>query len=240
MKINDINKFYCINLDKRPGKWKAFSEMVKDITEITITHFPGVDGSLWSDDEFKKLNSKNRKRNLNSRKGHLGCSYTHAKIHKDAQDKGYDFICVFEDDCYIKDVENFIKDVNICLSELPDDWGVLFLGGKPYKKNRKLQQYYDYSENLVIAKQVFETHAYICNVNVCSAALINLWEAGYDADVATTTLQKKSDIFYLCNPILCSQRPGYSDIILSETAYHGKRIYATKQKLVNKKKENLF
>ena len=65
MRINDINKFYCVNLNKRPEKWKAFSEMIEDIDVITINRFSGIDGSLWSDDEFKKLTSKNRKRNLN-------------------------------------------------------------------------------------------------------------------------------------------------------------------------------
>jgi GR25 family glycosyltransferase involved in LPS biosynthesis len=228
-----IDKAYCVTLEKRPEKWERFIKAYNQTgLDWPMEKFNAVDGSLFSDEYIQNSPYKIRGRKLEKCKGHHACALSHARIHEDAKAKGYKYIAVFEDDCWFKDFENIVEDINTCIAELPEDWKVLMIGGKPYKLNKDWPKYENFSENLVIARQIFETHAYIAKVDAVSDTLINLWaELGYDADAALVYEQKKGG-YFLSNPVLCSQKPGFSDILHTDAAYHGLQKYMVKEKLI--------
>lgn len=226
-----IDKAYCVNLDRRPEKWERFEDAYKQTgLDWNLERFSAVDGSTFTDEFI--INSPFKKSGaLENRKGRWACALSHANIHKDALENGYEYIAVFEDDCWFKELDTFKEDLENCIKQLPDDWKVLMFGGKPYNKNRKIPEYETYSEDLVIARQVYETHGYIARVPKISKVLIDLWEVkGLGADSATVRDQKNGG-HYLTNPILCSQQPGWSDLIHQEAAYHGKTTFKIKKKL---------
>ncbi len=73
--------------------------------------------------------------------GDIACLRSHRKALQFAKDKGYELVAIFEDD--IRFVTNFNEQLRDAMRELPDNWDMLYLGGKdrnpafPYSKNLK-------------------------------------------------------------------------------------------------------
>jgi GR25 family glycosyltransferase involved in LPS biosynthesis len=126
---------YCINLDKRPDRWKKFSAQpaLKEFTKFE--RFSAVDGS--------KIDVKNDKRiSLHTRQnifrkyrrsdyeintpGAIGASLSHFTLWKKLVDSDAEYMVVFEDDTVVD--EKTMMLVDKLIPTLPAKWDIWLLG----------------------------------------------------------------------------------------------------------------
>lgn len=110
----NIDHIYCINLDSRPDRWLKMKEQFERL-DLEVERFPGLLG--YPDD----INP--RRKTL----GQIGCLKSHCEVIRDALDKGYEQILIFEDDVVLCD--DFNKRLTFCTKYLPEQWSSLYLGG---------------------------------------------------------------------------------------------------------------
>jgi len=194
--MNNIfkNHFY-INLEKRPDRNKhAYNELSK--LDIIPNRLNAIEHPI----------------------GIIGCALSHIKVINEAKKYNWDYVCVFEDDIVIKNVNLLKRKVNKLIDT---DFDVLMLGGNNFGGQK-------IDNNLLKVEQCFTTTAYIIKKHYYSTWLDNLKEGlnilkrtddrQYSLDQHNHILQKK-DNWYLLIPICIIQRKGYSDIENEETDY---------------------
>lgn len=210
----DINayfdKIYCINLGRRSDKWKAVQERFKR-ENVIVERFDAVDSATISDEDFLKANPNNilgehaSRLGLPENKSAIGCLRSHLSVLKDAREKKYKRVLIFEDDVYIS--KYLKKNINN-ITKLRDKWKLLYLGASQYDWNRltQVEEFYE-------AKNTYGTFAYAVD---CSAYddIINIFELGTkSADNFLIELQEKwKGECYVFNPNVVIADVGDSDI----------------------------
>ena len=129
-----------------------------------------------------------------------GCLESHLTVIKNAIEKGFKKVLIFEDD--VKFVKS-IKDMKIP----PNDWDMLYLGGTVHRiLNNKNKDY--------PRVQTWTTHAYFINLE--NKELVNkiLSSENYDGEIDRFYLEKIHGEYnaYMCNPMIAIQKEGFSDI----------------------------
>lgn len=182
-------KTFVINLEKRKDRL----EQLQVPFEYEI--FVGTDGHK----KYEHENFHSRKR------GALGCWDSHKRLLKKIIDLNLDYCLILEDDVVF--CEDFEKKFNKVLSELPTDWDMLYLGG--WNQNPPIK----FSENLNLAEKVYTTHSYMITKKFVPKILHELENntSTFKVDVLYGQIQQGNKCF-ITNPILCWQRPGFSDI----------------------------
>lgn len=193
----DINLFfdavYLINL---PHRQDRLQQHMKSRDKNKVHHqnyiiFEAVDG--------KKLE-------LNGWEfspGALGCLESHLRILKDAKQKGYEKILVFEDD--FKFVKGFNQKMTDALNELPTDWDMLYLHSSHYYAPTP------YSKHLDKCNGALTTVAYGVNRTIFDT-LINLIELRKrQVDVEFASLHAHMNC-YSTKKHLCFHYNSFSDV----------------------------
>lgn len=156
---------------------------------------------------------------------HRGCMESHLKCIQLAKERGYDYVCIFEDDVSL--IDDRVQDrLNKSSIELPTIWNMIYLG---YNVLRGCRQSSDLL-NLVVT---LTTHAYIIHSRVYDEVLNGIttpwwlipemhnisqfeWNLSHSRDVIDVFYGK-----YICHrlgqcygiyPMLAIQAPGYSII----------------------------
>ena len=129
----DINSYfdniYCLNLDRRKDRWVAVDQMFKK-NGIDVERFSAIDGNQISDLEFSDtgLNEDEcSNKGLIENKNSLACLLSHLEIIKDAKEKGYGRILIFEDDVIFS--KSFKSDISNIESF---NWKLLYLGASQF------------------------------------------------------------------------------------------------------------
>jgi GR25 family glycosyltransferase involved in LPS biosynthesis len=124
--INEyFDKIYCINLLSRVDRWENVSKEFES-KGILVERFLATDRikqavNLDIDPEISS------KIGILENGGALGCLLSHLNLIRDAKEKGYNRILVFEDDVV------FSKDFNDRISDISDiDWKMLYLGASQF------------------------------------------------------------------------------------------------------------
>lgn len=184
---------YCINLKKRPNRWK---EVLKEFEKINckVERFEAVDGQ-----NFKHLAQGN------IMPGDIGCIKSHINILKKMIDENIEKILVFEDDVV------FEKDFNIKFKEyyeeIPENWDIVYLGGNNRKPLTKI------SDHIFKTTGTLTTHSYFINLKA-ARELYNIflqWDYKIQVDNTFVEYQNIGNV-YIFRPHLAFQAPGYSDI----------------------------
>lgn len=178
-------KVFCINLDERPEKWELSKK------EAEKLHLDPVRVSATK-----------------ASPGFVGCRLSHLGLLADV--KEYVFM-VIEDDIKVC-CENPSQALQDSMSELPNDWDMLYLGAT---LNTPLEKY---SDHLYRIKQGWTTHAIIYNnqngvVDYILNADIRKIDVFYSDDV-----QEKFNCF-ITYPMILTQREGFSDVIRKDVDY---------------------
>lgn len=192
-----IKSFYCLNLDKNPDRWqKCVPEFIRvgiDYVEQIVTHADEGDARYLSFNQ----------------------------AHYDAIKKGYDTgepFCIFEDDI-IFDLN--WKRLEEATAQLPDNWDLLYLGANiTGYDNCVWQMPQKVSQNIVRMYNAWMTHAIVYSNKMAKWVLDNFNPQSfpvYDEWLRVNAMPVKD--VYLVNPMICFQRPGYSDVSLAEVAY---------------------
>jgi GR25 family glycosyltransferase involved in LPS biosynthesis len=140
-----FDKIYVINLDRKPERFKAAAQELEAVGISPVDRYPAVDG--------KTLNLQSKIERLTP--GMIGCFQSHLQILKEAVEKDYDSICVFEDDVVFTD--GFTDYMKEAIAQIPEDWQFIYLGCQEYGGfGDHLKQVNDF---WVIPKCVWGTHA---------------------------------------------------------------------------------
>ena len=131
--------------------------------------------------------------------GHTGCFKSHTELLRLVKDDG--IFMIIEDDIKVLQPRGVLDKA---ISQLPDDWDMLYLGAH---LSKKLQRY---SENLFVLSGALMTHAVIYN-NQNGVVDYILEHARGIIDVYMRDNVHDKFNCYLTYPMVCSQSDGYSD-----------------------------
>lgn len=190
---------YCVNLERRKDRRKYMRSLFEKYG-ISASFIRAIDG------ENSKLVDRMYKRSSNVTKPEIGCHLSHKYIYEDAMRKGYETICIFEDDVIPhKDLNNILLNV----FDVPD-WTILYLGASDWywKDNKEAWDggvYYKGSK-------INATHAYAMNREGIKKAL-DLFNEPI-VRPCDTTLHQMHDIYdcYVLKPHAFIQDITESDI----------------------------
>ena len=187
----DINTLFrnkvCINLDRRPDRWKKMEAGFARHGITSVLRHPAVDGlkinipSTWS-----------------YTAGAYGCLQSHLEVLREAREQGWPNILIFEDDCVFD--QEFNQKFADYIEQVPSDWDTLLLGGGHHEKPNKI------SDHLVKATGTYFTHAYALNQGIYDA-LIGLCEQGLRVvDQYTVDLQKTRNCYCFVPNLVWQER----------------------------------
>jgi GR25 family glycosyltransferase involved in LPS biosynthesis len=174
---------FCINLPSRPEKW----QQAKAECERIGLHALRVNAIAMSP-------------------GFDGCRKSHLKVLQQAKPP---FMLLEDDVLFTGD----LKQLEQCMSDLPPDWDMLYLGANLQAPIEK------YSDNLYRLKDAYTTHAIIYNSQRVIDYIIEHDAGGRKIDVFyANDVQHKFNV-YATRPMLATQRAGFSDIMGCYTEY---------------------
>jgi glycosyl transferase, family 25 len=188
---DDLNSIFsykvCINLDRRPERWRRMEERFAQHGILSVIRFPAIDGLGVKTPATWPYSS-----------GHYGCLQSHLAILRQARENEVPVILIFEDDC-IFDPE-FNKKFVSNIKQVPADWDMLLLGGVHVEEPVKI------SDNVARAKMAYLTHAYAVNHSIYDV-FIELCEGGQGAiDDHTVTLQKDFNCYCFVPDLIWQER----------------------------------
>lgn len=213
MKINEyFDKVYCINLDKRKDRWLEIQEEFQK-NEIEVERFSAIEGNPmgWKHvlEDQGKLNHIKKQSFI----GAAGCMASHVNLWKTAKKNGYDNILIVEDDCIFR--ENLQQLFSQRISEVPNNWDLLYFGGVHKTCNGKYLPE-SVSDYVLKCARMITTTCYAIKSSCYDLAIDTVLEnepvfhAVVDGYLAAY-IQPKCNAYAFAPPFAW-QRAGYSDI----------------------------
>lgn len=119
MNLRDIFKrVHCVNLNRRKDRWQRFIDgLPEDWPFAPVRRVKAIDG--------KKVPSP---KGWKGGGGAWGCYRSHLRLIEQALNDGVDSILLMEDDAVF--CEDFTTRVKAFFEAVPDDWGMIYLGGQ--------------------------------------------------------------------------------------------------------------
>lgn len=187
---------YYINLESREDRKRS---AINELSKIGITN-------------------ANRFNAIKTDWGIVGCCLSHMRCLQEAQLKGWDYVCIFEDDVIIKNPNLLIKKVKKLIDK-PFD--VLMLGGNNFKPYVEFDDYIKVSKCFCLTGYIVKQHYYqtfLDNLNEGLKLLLNTGDRQYSLDMYNHLLQQR-DNWWLITPICIYQKEDYSDIENKQVNY---------------------
>ena len=235
--MNNINKLYYINLDKRSDRNKHFIDECKkaNIPDYKIKRFSAFDGDSYNFDEddlnlFNKVDYKGKP----FEKKIIGNQLSHYYILQEMIENNYKYIIICQDDVIFKD--NFINHLNKVVNNIPSNAEIVNIGFHKYAAYEHFipwdlnsNEFDDFNELGEI-----KVNDYICHlkktINPCSLAyivtlngaknLVNFFK-NYGFFRATdwnyNDYLNNRNIFYGTNTVLCTGDPIFGSDIFSSS-----------------------
>lgn len=217
---NPVNVvFYCkklkelfphvllINLDHKKDRLAKLHEHLKKVgqSDFVYERISGVSGKELPLREISRMSrSDNAKRHgTDDRTGRLGCLLSHLSAIKLAKARGLPSVLICEDDVRFMPHNLAKNDIQKALNELPEEWGILFLGYYEVEKDR----IESYSDHLIKPACPYDMHAYFVNASM------------YDEFIEKfeSELKKDNGCMRAC------------DVVIAEDMTKTGRIYALKE-----------
>ena len=205
MKIDGIDRVFCINLERRPDRRNLAKQEFEKIN-LDFDFFPGVDGHL--------LEAKGKIKN-----GAIGCVLSHLELFKHIKSLEGEVFMITEDDVVFG--PSFIENYRNYSQRVPKDWHLLYFGGNHTNSVLNI-----IDRNVHRLQNTYTTHCYLVKKS-CIDILISEIDTddifNHEADVHLASIQKKFPC-YGFTPALAWQRDGFSDIEMKNVDYkHLKR-----------------
>ena len=170
--LNTFDRAYCINLDRRPDRWKRFQAAVPANWPFAeIERFTAVDGDKVPAPDWWRPGN-----------GAWGCYRSHLQLIEQALNEGRESILILEDDALFD--ADFAPRVRNFLARVPDDWGMLYFGGQHLKAEQVPPR--PINEEVCIPHNVNRTHAFALRGETMQAVYrhltCNQWQVGNHID----------------------------------------------------------
>lgn len=180
---NYFDAIYLINLLKREDRLLQMAEQFSNY-----------------DIPYKRVGA------IEKHKGAEGLRDTMLDIFNEAQEKGYENILVFEDDAkFVLQKQLVDETMGKVIKQLPENYMMCFLGGQPTGGYTRF-----HSPNLLPVNKYYSTHAVMYSKKCINEILAR--ELGYPIDNWYCDVLQPMGGSFAIDPILCTQRAGYSDI----------------------------
>jgi GR25 family glycosyltransferase involved in LPS biosynthesis len=128
--IAGIDCIYVVNLAERPEKWKASQRLAKE-HHLTVNRFDAINGWKLSSNpaakevtQFGTAYQKAPKCYLSW--GGVGCYLSHLSILKDAYERGFNKIWIWEDDITFHASSSQIETILVKLDAIDPDWDIFY------------------------------------------------------------------------------------------------------------------
>jgi len=142
-----FERVYCVNLDRRPGKWRRFAEALPgDWPFPPPVRVSAIDGRTVPQPSHWKVGG-----------GAWGCYRSHLRLIEQCLNEGVHSVLLLEDDAVIRDTA-FSARVLAFLAAVPTDWQLLYLGGQLLHPKRTPPQ--RVNEHVYAPGNVHRTHAW--------------------------------------------------------------------------------
>jgi hypothetical protein len=195
MKLFDrFDKVYCINLKKRTDRLENFTQEVNKYDLGKFEVFEAIDGSTVG-------------LHPTLLKGEMGIIHSVIKILEISIQNKYEKILILEDDCVFNDN---VKEIDNYFSYLPENWDMIYFGGN-HNTHVGIPPPVIINKRIVKLHCTFSAHCIGIKKNMFEILLPELNKFLYQLDVVYQKLQTKHNI-YCFNPLVASQKPGFSDI----------------------------
>lgn len=192
----NIEKIYCINLDRRKDRWKLIQrEFLRE--GLRVERFTAIDAR-----DFKTTYPCDNNNNA--------CTLSHLSLIIRAKYLGLKSVMIFEDDAVL--ARHFKINLEACINELPADWNMLYLGASHKETPIKI------TDRIYRLRKSFCSHGYLLNANMFDVMIESFIKLDQPCDCFYTVLQQQYKM-YVCNPPLAWQRGGFSDIMQREMHY---------------------
>jgi GR25 family glycosyltransferase involved in LPS biosynthesis len=120
--LKPINCIYVINLDERPEKWVRMQPIFKK-QGLRVNRVSAINGWKLPKKALWELQGPYR---TSITKGEIGCILSHISVLKDAYDRGFEMIWIFEDDVeFLEDIHQ-IPELLKKLSVIDPDWDIFY------------------------------------------------------------------------------------------------------------------
>ena len=177
-------------------------------TKIFVINLPErTDRLLEIAEELEKWQIPYELRNaIKNENGAEGLRETVWNIIEEGVANNWQSVLIFEDDCvFVESCGNPNETMEQVVKQLPNMWQLLYLGGQ-VTNGFKLR----HSPNLLLLDMCFATHAWALSLD----AMKNIMSEGLESPIDNSvvkTIQPRGHT-YITYPLLCTQRPGHSDI----------------------------
>lgn len=197
--INDyFDAIYCINLKHRTDRWETCEKQFQKFN-MEVKRFEAINGK----DHFP--NGKPLKKTNDLLPGEMGVILSNYNIIKEAKEKKYKQILIFEDDVELD--KDFDKKFVDYYKMVPKDWVFLYFGGN------HVGGYNMVNQKIAKIQHTFAIHAFCVKEEAYDHILtmLDVDVVKEQVDVVYARLQK---IFpsYVFRPHLAWQKDGHSDI----------------------------
>jgi GR25 family glycosyltransferase involved in LPS biosynthesis len=201
MRMEGIDKVFCINLERRPDrKAEAIEEFKKANIEFEL--FNAVDGH--------SLNLQGK-----IKPGHIGCVLSHLNLYKHIRNKeDGEIFMITEDDVVFS--PNFIETYNRYKGIIPEDWVLFYFGGN--HNHQSLQMVNEYLHKL---NKTYTTHCYLVRKSMIGLLIDEFDTPGIfndEVDVHLSNIQRKYPCYGFAKSIAW-QRESFSDIEMRNVNY---------------------
>ena len=190
----DIHSYFphiwCVNLDRRPERWERTRRHLAEHGIHKVHRFSAVDGKASMPDSWQW------------EPGAYGCLQSHLELVRHARREGFPNILIFEDDVVLD--PNIQARFAQSIPELPNDWGMLFLGADHLGKPQP------FSGDIHRIDKSYSTFAYALNANIYDAFIELNTQAPAPVDHNNWDLQAKFPCYGFM-PHLAWVEDGYSD-----------------------------
>jgi len=208
--LSFFQRVYCINLDRRPDRWKQFLDALpRDWPFRYPERFPAIDGDKCPPPPWWKAG-----------RGAWGCYRSHVTIIERCLNEGVESVLILEDDAVF--VDNFAEEAQKFLTAIPVRQGMIYLGGQHLFQEQHPPQ--RVNEHVYLAYNINRTHAYgIVGRDAMEIVYRHLhrhdWKEKHHIDHHYGRLHESGAVSVYCPPRwLVGQRAGKSNISGKETA----------------------
>ena len=154
--------------------------------------------------------------------GHIGCSLSHYMLWKTLTFLDHDEIIIFEDDVLV--YENFWENLTEVKEVLPKDWDFVYLGYDDENTPFEVKLRYRINDRLIQLPSFHRTHAYMIKKETLSILLDRMHIAWLNVDMQLVKRVLPHVNYYLCEPVLATQRSVLCTNLSAKDAYPFSRI----------------
>jgi GR25 family glycosyltransferase involved in LPS biosynthesis len=201
MKIEGIDKIFCINLERREDRKK---EAIREFSKKNLmpAFFEAIDGH--------KIGYSGK-----IKPGHIGCVLSHLNLYKQILEKeDGEVFMITEDDVVFSD--DFIETYLAFRKNIPNDWVIFYFGGNHNNIKPDI-----ISERIYRLKKTYTTHCYLVRkskiqILIDEFSKKNIFDQ--EVDVHLSNIQRMYPCYGFI-PSIAWQRESFSDIEMRNVNY---------------------